>query len=302
MRRAEPVPDGWTEPVAPFLDSLRIKGRSQATTANYSASLNVAARYFAGRACFGWQDVTGTHVQSLAGYLLRKGYSRHSVVAFGVAIRGLLRHMGRYHQAAEAPVRLGAYTRKRSPCRLEPEQARALIETAADPMERAFLAVLYGAGLRISEALALTVRQAREMVTKAQGIIMGKGRIERLAIIGQPAATDLAAYLAVRSPDAPGLWARGARPLSEDAARALVVAAGHRIGLHVLPHDLRHAFARHVYRGIGENIDAPGDVGLDLVRRLMGHSRPDTTCLYLDASAGADPDLFRAIAHHPGAR
>ncbi len=232
----------------------------------------------------------------------------------GVAVRGLLRHLGRHAAADGAIIRTGAYTRKRQPYRLEPEHVAAMIEAAPDALQRALLAVLYGGGLRLSEALALTLEQGRQLAARGQGIIMGKGKAERLCIIGRPAAADLAAYLEARKGTgrprvvaAPYLWTNiGPGPwhrLSEYTARAMVKAAGLRVGLPgVLPHDFRHAFARHLYRGIGENIDAPGDVGLDLVRRMLGHANPETTLIYLDASAGADPDLRRAIAHHPGAR
>lgn len=313
-RTAAPVPDPWLEPVGPYLDRLRILGRSDATIANYRAALNTAARFFAGRACFGWQDVTPTHAQSLAGHLLRSGYSRNSMAAIGVAVRGLLRHLGRHAAADGAIIRTGAYTRKRQPYRLEPEHVAAMIEAAPDALQRALLAVLYGGGLRLSEALALTLEQGRQLAARGQGIITGKGKAERICIIGRPAAADLAAYLEARKGTGllrtsaapylwtnigPGCWHR----LTEYRARDMVKAAGLRVGLpDVLPHDLRHAFARHVYRGIGENMDAPGDVGLDLVRRMLGHANPETTLIYLDASAGADPDLRRAIAHHPGAR
>jgi site-specific recombinase XerC len=204
-RTAAPVPDPWLEPVGPYLDRLRILGRSDATITNYRAALNTAARFFAGRACFGWQDITPTHAQSLAGYLLRSGYARNSMVAIGVAVRGLLRHLGRHAAADGATIRPGAYTRKRQPYRLEPGHVAAMLDAAPDPLQRALLAVLYGGGLRLSEALALTLAQGRELAAHGQGIITGKGKAERLCIIGRPAAADLAA--AVRAAGFPAVLA-----------------------------------------------------------------------------------------------
>lgn len=151
--------------------------------------------------------------------------------------------------------------------------------------DRALLELLYGGGLRVSEATGLDVGQVslRERVVR----VMGKGRKERLVPIGSKAEEALSAWLALRAelahprtgkldPHALFVSTRGRR-LGPRAAQLLVrryglVSSG-RADLH--PHALRHTCATHLLDG-----------GADLraIQEMLGHSSLSTTQRYTHVS------------------
>lgn len=136
--------------------------------------------------------------------------------------------------------------------------------------------LLYGSGLRISEALALN---AGRLSADSEAIrIMGKGGKERLVPITDTAKTALAAWLLLRpalaAPEERALFVgvRGKR-LDRREARNIIEALCRRAGLPqpVSPHGLRHSFATHL-------LEAGAD--LRTVQELMGHARLATTQRY----------------------
>jgi integrase/recombinase XerD len=187
---------------------------------------------------------------------------------------------------------------------LEEKEVVALIEAArAMPAgaERSrivlLLELLYGAGLRVSELVALplaaVLRQAKVL------ILRGKGGKERMVPLGEPVRAALADYLAerdfflVKGKPSPWLFAsRGAkghltRQRLTQLLKSLAPVAGidrTRLSAHVL----RHAFATHLL-----------DHGADLrsVQKMLGHADIATTQIYTHVAGGR---LARLVeAHHP---
>lgn len=144
--------------------------------------------------------------------------------------------------------------------------------------DRAMLEVAYGAGLRVSEWISLTVRDVRLQDHLVR--VFGKGSKERLVPIGRRAIGAIAVYLRELRPtlergEGKGvlfLSARG-QPLSRMGAwkilRKYVDQAG--ITKRVSPHTLRHSFATHLLEG-----------GADLraVQEMLGHVDISTTQIY----------------------
>jgi integrase/recombinase XerD len=154
--------------------------------------------------------------------------------------------------------------------------------------DRAFLELLYAAGLRVSEALGL----AREDLSLGGGFVrvIGKGDKERLVPVGDVAVEAIEAYLAERdrladevdeaaAPDdgararQPLFLSRRGRRLDRMAAWRMMRAAALRAGLsgRVTPHTLRHSFATHLLEGGAD---------LRVVQELLGHASITTTQLY----------------------
>ena len=136
--------------------------------------------------------------------------------------------------------------------------------------------ILYGSGLRVSEALALdAVRVSGESETVR---VLGKGGKERLAPLTENARQALDEWLALRLQLAPPgeralfVGVRGGR-LNRREAQRIIEALCKRAGLPqaVSPHGLRHSFATHLL-----------EAGADLrsVQELMGHARLSTTQRY----------------------
>jgi len=144
--------------------------------------------------------------------------------------------------------------------------------------DRAMLEVAYGAGLRVSEWISLSVRDV--MLKDHLVRVFGKGAKERLVPIGRKAIGAIAIYLRELRPslekgEGKGILFLNARgqPLSRMGAwkilRKYVDQAG--ITKPVSPHTLRHSFATHLLEG-----------GADLraVQEMLGHVDISTTQIY----------------------
>ncbi len=205
------------------------------------------------------------------------------------AIRSLYRFLVREGLASANPARAVATPRrpKRLPEVLPEDEVAALVEAPrlAVPLEqrdRAFLELLYGSGLRVSELTGLDVGDA----DLGSGLVrvLGKRRKERIVPFGKPAAEAVRRYLAEARPilaagperarggEALFLNHRGGRLTSRSVARRLdgwTLRAG--LPRHVHPHVLRHCFATHL---LGNGADLRG------IQELLGHASLSTTQRY----------------------
>jgi integrase/recombinase XerC len=143
---------------------------------------------------------------------------------------------------------------------------------------------LYGLGLRISEALALTRADARgETLT-----IIGKGNKARVVPLPLPVQSALNAWLNATSDstdDRPLFPGANDKALTPRRAQQILQATRRALNLpdHLTPHALRHSFATHMLAN-----------GADLrtVQELLGHANLSTTQRYLAA------DVQRLMAVH----
>ncbi len=182
------------------------------------------------------------------------------------------------------------------------DQAFGLIEEAASNLERedwevardcAVLTLLYGCGLRISEALSLTLGDTPVQDTVR---ITGKGNKTRLVPV-LPAVTEaIGLYLATvpftLAPQDALFRAKRGGAYSPRHAQALMQTLRGQLGLpdSATPHALRHAFATHLL-GAGADLRA--------IQELLGHASLSTTQRYTDVDAAG---LMAAYAKaHPHA-
>lgn len=170
------------------------------------------------------------------------------------------------------------------------DEDRAPWEAARD---RAVLTLLYGCGLRISEALSLTRADAPLPETLR---ITGKGGKTRIAPVLPEVARAVEAYLEVSpfndGPQAPLFRAKRGGPLSPRHVQALMQKLRGTLGLpdSATPHALRHAFATHL---LGAGAD------LRTIQELLGHASLSTTQKYTGVDAAS---LLSAYASaHPRA-
>lgn len=191
--------------------------------------------------------------------------------------------------------------RRKLPRPLTEDAARAMLATVGDDArddwiaarDTAVVTLLYGCGLRISEALGLTGAQARLPDTLR---IRGKGGKERLVPVLPAARTAVAAYVALCPFDlgpADALF-RGARggPLSPRLIAKAMERARARLGLPATatPHAMRHSFATHL-------LSAGGD--LRAIQELLGHASLSTTQAYTAVDAARLMEVYDAA--HPRA-
>ncbi|WP_416898858.1 MAG: tyrosine recombinase XerC [Minwuia sp.] len=206
------------------------------------------------------------------------------------AIRSFFRRMkqlGRLDNAAALSI-TPPKTPRRAPKPVSPEMALGIVDAPLEAgdgwqglRDRAVLMLLYGAGLRISEALALTVADAP--LGRALAVTGKGGKTRRVPVL--PAIAEaVEAYRAAcpfdERPDrALFLGARGG-PLRPEIVQAEIRRLRGALGLPetVTPHALRHSFATHLLGG-----------GADLraIQELLGHASLSTTQVYTDVDAEA---------------
>ena len=258
----------------------------------------------------GWRGgpVGETTIEELERYLAQlraDGRAATTIARRVAAIRSFFRHEMLLGARADNPAAQLELPRRarRLPRTLSPGEVERLIDAAAGTTpramrDRALVELMYGAGLRVSEALGLD----RRAVDLDERLVrpLGKGSKERIVPLGRPAVDALRRYMALGRPHLdrrhrPELFlnARGGA-LTRAGAFMILRRMAERAGLdptRVHPHLLRHSFATHLLEG-----------GADLrsVQEMLGHADLGTTELYTHVSDGRRRELyFRA---HPHAR
>jgi integrase/recombinase XerD len=233
------------------------------------------------------------------------GLSPATIARRVAAVRSFFKHQVLLGSRSDSPAAALELPRRRRklPRTLSPAEAQRLIEAAAGSTpramrDRALVELLYGAGLRVSEAVGLD----RSGVDLEQRLVRctGKGGKERVVPVGRHAVEALRRYLAHGRPyldkrHRPELFlnAQGGALTRAGAFLILRRLAG-RAGLEperVHPHLLRHSFATHLLEG-----------GADLrsVQEMLGHADLGTTELYTHVSDRRRRDVY--FRSHPHAR
>ena len=164
------------------------------------------------------------------------------------------------------------------PVVLSPDEVQTFFRHVEGVKNRAVLLTCYGAGLRISEAVALRIADidSQRALIRVQG---GKGAKDRYAMLSPALLELLRAYYRLLRPQGSWLFPSW-RPYLHITAGGVQTAcreAWRRSGMRkrVTPHALRHSFATHLLES-----------GTDtrIIQVLLGHSRIDTTARYTAVS------------------
>jgi len=320
-----------------FLRGLDARDASEHTRRSYNSTIGAYLDWLAARGA----DWRAPSRADLRAYLAHLGgrCARSSVAQRLAAIRSFHRYAAREGLAAGDP--WGAIATPRLPRRLprvlELDQVERLLAavdaelaaadlvapnridlaTALALRDRALVETAYAAGLRISELASADLASLE--LRRGEIRVLGKGRKERIGLIGRPARAALAAYL---EDGRPILVARGAsgpvgasgsggalgrddepveiflnhlgRPLGVRGLRYRLDLLRRRAGLPdgVSPHTLRHSFATHLL---------DGGADLRVVQELLGHESLATTQVYTHVSPARLRAAYRG-AHPRAAR
>jgi integrase/recombinase XerD len=244
-------------------------------------------------------------LETYTAQLRADGLSAATLARRTAAARTFFRHLqliGSREDNPAAGVALPRRTRK-LPQTLSAGEAERLIEAASGTTprslrDRALVELLYGAGLRVSEAIGLE-RTGVDLDERAVRVL-GKGGKERVVPVGRQAVEALRRYLSRGRPyldrrHRPELFlnARGGA-LTRSGAFLILRLLAEKAGLEpgrVHPHLLRHSFATHLIEG-----------GADLrsVQEMLGHADLSTTELYTHVSDRRRRDAY--FGAHPHAR
>ncbi|MGO9308205.1 MAG: site-specific tyrosine recombinase [Spirochaetia bacterium] len=284
----EPRTDGaWIDDLAPFSAYLAAERRlSPTTVATYGSEARAFLSFLTGQgkaaASAGADDVSAwlvsRQVQNIDARTLAKAAS---------AIRAFFRFLVLEGRMDSNPARLVDAPRvaMRIPRYLTVDQIDALLDAsdATTPLgirNRALFELIYSCGLRVTEAVRLTV----ERVSLEEGVVrvLGKGSRERMVPLGERAKREMRRYLAEsrsalagRTPSSTVFLGRGGRMLSRKTVWKIFKRLALQAGLEGKVHSLRHSFATHLLQG-----------GADLrsVQELLGHVDIGTTQVYTHVS------------------
>jgi integrase/recombinase XerC len=280
------------ETVAAFLTELAaVKGYSRATIAAYEDDLAQFEAYLAGRGLsLGAPEGLGREqVRGFLAELHRRRVAKTSMGRKLSTLRGFFKYQLQKKRLTADPTAglKNPKAERRGPRALNADEAVALVTpagatpagagSAAACRDLALAELLYGSGLRVSEALGLDL----DDVDLSQGIVrvLGKGSKERIAPLSDASRERLREYWRRRGELGPGptelavfLGAKGTRLNRRQAARIIdALAKGAGLARHAHPHMLRHSFATHLLES-----------GADLrsVQELLGHEHLTTTTRY----------------------
>ena len=274
------------------------------------------AQFVAFLATHGGEAATPAHVTGLAvvdlrafmAHRRREGIAPRSLMRALAGLRSFARHLER-EGFGNAPAFAAVATPKlpRSlpkPIAVAPARALADVDTRAGEerpdwvlqRDAAVIGLLYGSGLRISEALGLRRHQAPvgplDHVT-----VVGKGQKTRMVPVIAPVRAAVERYLAqcphALPDDGPLFVGTRGGPLSPRLIQLAVERLRGGLGLppSATPHALRHSFATHL-------LGRGGD--LRTIQELLGHASLSTTQIYTAVDAGR---LIKAYNDaHPRAR
>ena len=291
-----------------FLGRLAARDSSENTVRSYRTAIEQYLGFLDERAA-DWRVPGRATVRAYLAQLTDRGLARRSISSRLAALRSFYRY-ARREGIVEADPWSAALTPRlprRLPQVLAVRDVEYLIDEAAgEDTQRplvlrdvAIVELAYAAGLRISELCGAQLADLD--LARGELRVMGKGRKERVTLLGGPARRALEAYLREGRPAlaAKAAGARDGGTLFLNARGAPLGVRGLRYRLDRLmraaglpsgssPHTLRHSFASHLLEGGAD---------LRVVQELLGHASLGTTQIYTHVSPSRLRSAYRTA--HP---
>jgi site-specific recombinase XerD len=271
--------DAWTD----FILSRQAMQCTQTTLENYRA-LESFLTWLEGQGVTAPQEVTARHVREyLAAYHSR---SDLTVYTYATRIRTLLRFWHREGYLPQPVTFDMPKVRQKRLSFLTAEQVQKVLNVCA-LREKALVLFLVDSGLRRQEVCNLQ-RADVDLQTGAVRVRQGKGRKDRLAVIGATTRRALLAYLRTcpsQDADAPLFQTESGSPFTPHGLQSLLRRLSKKAGVAFSAHALRRTFATLSLQN-----------GMDLVslQTILGHSNLETTRRYIQ---WLDTDLLEAHRH-----
>ena len=259
------------------------RNRSPHTLAAYQRDLTQAMAFFGAHRALNTLD--SLDVIGWVRQLSQQGLSGRSIARKLSALRALFREamaQGWVHSNPVEGIR-PPKSAKRLPHALHADAMRQLLDYSPDEsqlaevQDQALFELLYSSGLRLSEALALTIADIRPPLDEVR--VLGKGAKERIVPVGGPAREALLRWCRLRpqwlgasTTERVFITTKG-QPMGPRTAQRRLAARGQAQGLdqHVHPHALRHSAATHL-------LESSGD--LRAIQEFLGHASLSTTQVY----------------------
>ena len=293
-----------------FLSYLSVeKGLAKNTVQSYRADLVLFRGFLASRGkeftAFSREDVI-----DFLEHLKDETYSTASICRMISAVRGICRFLLMEQVAQEDPTE-NLHTPKRwerLPKALSLDQVKEVLAAGAQAMpgkktvsdgllfrNRTMVELLYSSGLRVSELVALRLRD----INFGGGFlrVIGKGSKERVVPMNRRSLEKVRRYiddvrpvfLKRRQSEYLFVTGRG-MPMTRQRFWQTIKVFGKQLGIELSPHTMRHSFATHLLEG-----------GADLrsLQKMLGHSDISTTQIYTKVTMDRLRKVYRE--HHPRA-
>ena len=283
------------------------RGASPLTTKSYREDLLQLEEFLVSAGCQSPADVSSVVLRRFAAGLHAAGYASTTVARKLASMRSFFafgQREGWVRNNPAKPLRSPRRSRK-LPSFLTGDEIARLLTTprssdSGGARDRAILELMYSAGLRVQELVNLN---DVDLDLRGGTIrVRGKGRRERLGIVGSHAQSALRAWLATRPKATTAPAPRAIQPLftNKFGTRLSVRGVARLLEKHLAtaglsgrasPHTLRHSFATHL-------LDAGADIRS--VQELLGHKSLVTTQIYTHVTTSRLLEAFDRA--HPRAR
>lgn len=282
------LPWGFYDPIQRFLAFLELeRGLSENTTQNYESDLQQCAAFLENKQKLdGWKNVQPSHIHQWIKNLGQLGYTATSLARKLSSLRAIACFLVREGMREDNFTDLIQRPRmeKQLPGMISLESIEKLLSapdlsTPQGTRDHAILELLYGSGLRVSEATSLCLQDIY-MEDLLLRVVLGKGRKERIVPLSHAAQTSLERYLCSGRPrlvktgtgSAVFLSNRG-KAISRKTIWFIIKKYAKKMNMDesVYPHLLRHSFASHLLSR-----------GADLrsIQEMLGHANIVTTQIY----------------------
>jgi integrase/recombinase XerC len=299
--------DGFSPVIERFLGAMVAeRGCSPFTVKSYREDLLQLSEFLASAGCRSPGDASSTILRRFAGGLHAAGYASATVARKLASTRSFYAFGQREGWVSTNPAKplRGPKRARKLPKFLTGDEIGKLLaapkpQAAGGLRDRAILELMYSAGLRVRELVSL---DDGDLDLRGGTVrVRGKGRRERLGIVGRHARTAIEAWLSSRPKPRTASTSRS-QPLFTNrfATRLSVRGVARLLEKHLLtaglsrrasPHTLRHSFATHL-------LDAGADIRS--VQELLGHKSLVTTQIYTHVTTTRLLDAFDKA--HPRAR
>ncbi|MEZ4922798.1 MAG: tyrosine-type recombinase/integrase [Crocinitomicaceae bacterium] len=266
-KRYQSLSDDYKQLIKDYVAFLRGRRYSESTVSTYSTFITEFLLFYYPKPI---NEISNRHIEQFnQTFILKNNYSISSQ-------RQFIGAMKLWATNQRSQIEIGQLVRPRKefklPVVLSKEEIIDLIRATKNIKHRAALTMIYAAGLRISELLALKLTDI-DIDRKQITIRNAKGRKDRYVVLSQSFIPLMANYLQTYKPDTYFIEGQSGLPYSAESIRAVLKRSCKAAGIkkQVTPHTLRHSFATHLL----EN-------GTDLryIQELLGHAKPETTMIY----------------------
>lgn len=251
-----------------MIEELELRGMSAATKKSYLIGCRLfVAHFMKSPEQLGADDIKAFLLNLMRERKVGPSCVRGYIAAISFLYRNVLRNPGVVEDLPYPRVP------RTLPDVLSREEVQQLLSAVRSTIHRTILMVAYGAGLRISEALRLQVRDidSKRMVIHIRGAKQAK---DRFVLLSPQVLAVLRHYWVETKPRGPILFpSRSGRPVHIDVIRRVLKATLREVSLNkrVTLHSFRHGFATHL-------LEDGADIRV--IQALLGHSTIQTTAHY----------------------